>query len=219
MANIPLAAQSVAGVIKAQENMGFGVSNGALFARYNSLSQYLVSGNTCALSKGTLELAKSNIVRRALTDNTQDAYTDAEKASARERIGAEPQKGGWVFKGTLNTENKDTGVNVDLSGYTELCIKGWCEGTASVALSTNITWIIPTIAANGNHRVWYAEFKTTDFGMTNVIAKYIDGNYKVMSSNAGGYAWIDGKTIADINRINFNTPQYITDCNIEIYAR
>lgn len=53
--NIPFAAQSDAGVIKASSSYGFGMTNGNLFASEKTYAQYSSANNNMAVGKGTLE--------------------------------------------------------------------------------------------------------------------------------------------------------------------
>ena len=89
VANIPIATSSKTGVAMFAPGQGLQVDSAGLVKGINnSLAGYNNAGATYVMSKGTLESAKSDIVRRALTTTNQTAYTDTEQAAACSTIGA-----------------------------------------------------------------------------------------------------------------------------------
>ena len=90
VANIPYATTTKGGVIKNYSGYAMWISsdNGIPYAIQRTQSQYNSDNVNAFIGKGTLENIKTDVVRRALTDNTQADWTESEKASARSRIGA-----------------------------------------------------------------------------------------------------------------------------------
>lgn len=135
-----------------------------------------------------------------------------------------PKEKEWVLKGTLTTEYKDSGVNVDLSGCTEMIIKG-------TGVATGNTNIYSYDNVNGNRFLVYNAFTTSRksvlckfanafFGLENIYTKYGSAETLItIADNGAGYSWCDGRNLQNINRIMFSIPSNIISCNIEIYAR
>lgn len=77
------------GVVKALPAYGAYVgSTGILTSSTKTKEQYSSSENATFLCKGTLENVKSDVVRRALTDDTQEEWTEEQQTQARKIIGS-----------------------------------------------------------------------------------------------------------------------------------
>lgn len=156
----------------------------------------------------------------SLTDGKNTLFTEEKQKQACETIGAK-YEGEWLLKGTLTTENKDTGVNVDLSGCTELLIKGYVTGVGySNLLDSNSNSIIYRLSQNARHFHQYHWVDSMD-GYENVsggnlqtkgVASYVYGN-------AQGSSVVSGTKISGITKFSFNQPAQVTECTLEIYAR
>lgn len=297
--NTDYASESSAGVLMAKDAQGFGVSNGNLYVRNMSLSDYGKKGNTAAISKGTLEnilpskvkdnaffVAQFNVtpfedVKNAIDegkqciiflnnrvytptynaptqitfnaiDNSQMFYiyvlssgkwgngVDPLQATTYKKnsiIGneestafypttkavfdyAEPKKGEWVLKGTLTTENKDTGVNVDLTGCTELTIYGSCDCTGNSAINCRDeggSFSLTGSVFTSSSKYIIVSSETTVYGIGGIKSAYGTSSTR---TTTGVQAYnILNRSIGAITSINLSAPANITSCNIEIYAR
>lgn len=157
-------------------------------------------------------------VKASLTDDNKMVLTDSEKATACQTIGAEPKKGEWVLKGTIT--DGMSGVNVDMTGCTEMLIYGTASATGNCSINANSGGftLIDGIIGNGDRR-FYAKFETALFGMEAVSCKYISnltGTY--IPSNGSAYSRTN-ITVDTIDRINVTNYTNITSCDIKIYAR
>lgn len=145
------------------------------------------------------------------------AWTEQQQANARARLGIEKE---WTLKGTLTTDIKATGVNVDLSGCTEILFKGEVTGTGSSNLIGNdgTVTFIGGLVGNG-YKKFLANFVDTEFGIVTINAKYSN----VQTNNILSMALSSGTSLdrhlSDVEWIRFHNHSAVTECNIEIYAR
>ena len=137
---------------------------------------------------------------------------------------AEPKKGDWVLKGAIvgdenDRGNIDTGVYVDLSGCTELVVKGYAVGTGSSLLNhkPGNNAIINGIFVNGT-RTFFAHAYDVFGGYKFDYAKYIGSRGNYISSTLSTYDFLD-ESVSSIKQFYVNTPSVVTECNVEIYAR
>lgn len=128
---------------------------------------------------------------------------------------AEPKKGEWVLKGTMTDPN---GIDVDLTGCTELIIKGDAVATGNVHLATNKGSLCNN-AFTTSIRVVYAKWVDGLFGIDNIFAKRNSAVTSNIGDNLSAFANTSGWKVNQISRVYLNTPSNITSCNIEIYAR
>ena len=122
VANVPMSSESDLGVIKCKAANGYTVNNVGEFqgiictdSQYDS---YLTErGFIC---KGTLNNTKETVVKRALTNTSQTAYTTAEKAAACQTIGAEPKHGTYELIETITLDSSTYSIyrNKDANGNT-----------------------------------------------------------------------------------------------------
>lgn len=127
----------------------------------------------------------------------------------------------WVLKGEITTAEKGTGVNVDLSGCTELVITGYTDSTSSMNLRGNANGkaydLIGSVTVSGG-RSFFAMFEDTGFGI------FGNGKYAT-STTATAYSgtltcyMVSDVSVADFTKIYYVVPANITDCNLKIYAR
>lgn len=129
-----------------------------------------------------------------------------------------PAEKEWVLKGTITTAEKDTGVNVDLSGCTELAIISLVTGTGDVHLYSGNHGLI-TQACSNNTRTTFAAFKDTYFGYSG-NGKYTNGSAQSSINIAARcFEVIDRTHISDLGVISFKNSELVTSCNVQIYAR
>lgn len=196
-ANIPYSAQNVVGLIASETAYATATnqSNGKFACQPKTLAQYGNLSNSAFIGKGTLE-------------NIGDDYV-ARHTKEKE----------WVLKGTLTTDNKNVGVNVDLRGCTELAFKGWTVGIGVSAVMANGASIIDSACVNGT-RNFIAFFKQDAvFGLLGELARY--GSNKQMISTANQLVLYShaNRTIEGFTIVTHGTPSNVTECYIEIYAR
>lgn len=126
----------------------------------------------------------------------------------------------WVLKGTLTTENKASGVNVDLSGCTELLVKSDVTGSTSTKLTVviNNVWnaLIDAISANGR-KTGYARFSDCQFGIEPITSCFGSDNTNIYQYMSG--AFLSSQKVSNISRIVFGNASVITSCTVEIYGR
>lgn len=149
------------------------------------------------------------------SDKESEALTDAQKTAFWNRVEKE-----WVLKGTITTENKDTGVAVDLTGCTELTIVGTVVATGTSSLITDKYNLIYNAALSGTaNRTLYATFKDSFFGFEAVAKTENNTNGHYVTDLRSGYTYFGGEHIASASLIKWNQPGSITTCNLKIYAR
>lgn len=209
MAYIQKAGSNKLGVIATSDVYGTTTNaNGVLYANAKSEADYSAGSNSMFISKGTLQ----NVLA---TPSIMPALTEAEQTAAQQRLGINKE---WVLKGTLTTDNKDTGITVDLTGCKELYIQGYTKCTASVALITNIATLVNNVGTNGTRTV---AILYEDNGMITraVYGQYVAGvNLTALTTNLPGNSYV-GKRMTNITSIIWNTPDSITECDVNIYAR
>lgn len=146
-----------------------------------------------------------------------ETWTVEEQAAARERIGLEKP---WVLKGTLTTENKDTGCDVNFIGCTELLIKGTTTGIGGSLLSIGDMRMVRNVSSSGT--VYFvSHIIDTEFGIK-VDFTYTGSKSDEMSAHTilpyfpfrNPLFFVENAT-----QVYFSSPDNITTCKIEIYAR
>lgn len=75
------------GVVKVSTSYGLNMTNGFITANVMSKNKYEEFPHNIVVGKGTLENIKSDLTKRALTDESQPAWTDKEKSMAQQRMG------------------------------------------------------------------------------------------------------------------------------------
>lgn len=146
--------------------------------------------------------------------NANEALTPAQKTAFWNRVEKE-----WVLKGTLNTDNKDSGVTVDLTGCTELIIWGGCTATGNNSLRANgklLNYSVLTVARKG----YLFKFEDSLLGFDCVLSKASETDKTTnMNYNINAYSICDGTKIKDLKTFTFSAPANIASCDLEIYAR
>lgn len=196
-ANIPYSAQNVVGLIASETAYATATnqSNGKFACQPKTLAQYGNLSNSAFIGKGTLE-------------NIGDDYV-ARHTKEKE----------WVLKGTLTTDNKNVGVNVDLRGCTELAFKGWTVGIGVSAVMANGASIIDSACVNGT-RNFIAFFKQDAvFGLLGELARYGSNRQMISTANQLVLYSHANRTIEGFTIVTHGTPSNVTECYIEIYAR
>lgn len=167
------------------------------------------------------EAGSTEGVKNALTDTTAPEWTPAEQLAARQRLGMDKE---WVLVGTIYGDendrgNIDTGVNVDMSGCTELYVFAQGIVQENTTLRGDASYLITNVFAT-TRKFTAARFQDTEFGFDCILAKY-SGNMTAtsMADNATGYCNYDNVKLADITKIYFTKEQVVTSCDIKIYAR
>ena len=137
----------------------------------------------------------------------------------------EPKKGDFELKGVL--EDPNAKLLLDLSGCTELIIKGDAVPTGSAALVVSCNngkadKLILASAFNTNRLHIYNCYVDSYFGVDNIISKYSSSSASTsltMADNGTGYVILDGTKIANLNGLVIKNGQNLTSCSIEVWAR
>ena len=172
------------------------------------------------------EAGSTDGVKNALTDTTAPEWTPAEQLAARQRLGLDKE---WVLVGTITGDetgrgNIDTGVDVDLTGCTEVKIIGVGNATSAPNIrfnDKNIISGVPTVAGNG----FVCNVQNSSFGIistakrSSMAVTSLDEFYNANVSLTT-YEWVDGSiNIQTVTSIKFSISEYVTSCDIKIYAR
>lgn len=198
-------------------------------AGYHYFSTLYAVGNTssayfCSVNKTTGKWSNCSYRGLEQVENRIDTIIGNETNTAKYPSAkaifdyAEPKKGDWVLKGTLTTENKENGVNVDLTGCTEVFIKGDSTGTGDVYLFADNTYLMMGVARNG-YRKTIIKLKNFFTGYEVEYAKTSNTDTVFIGTSAVGYNDLTGKKVSDIKKFKFGAPSVVTECNLEIYAR
>lgn len=92
VANIPIAKNNSVGIVAPYKSYGMLINNNGILSADNiSESEYDNAPSPLFIGKGTLEKAKYNLIKTALTDGKGAAWTADEQAAARSRIGTQGQ--------------------------------------------------------------------------------------------------------------------------------
>lgn len=172
------------------------------------------------LTGGIAAVSSASVTKNGMTGNSP-AWTPVEQLAARQRLGMNKE---WVLVGTIYGDetdrgNIDTGVDVDLSGYTELYAFVRGVATSNISLRSNAAYLIAS-ALTTTRKFTAARFQDTDFGFDCVLAKYSGSETNTApADNATGYCNYDGTKLSDITSISFSSPQNVTSCDVQIYAR
>lgn len=220
VAEIPLGNQKTIGVTRFSE-FGFYTIGDTTYLRPIPPADFENRQNATASYKVITLNNLDYAVKKALSDGKGAEYTEAEKKASCERIGAEREKGEWVLKGTITTENKGNGIIVDLSGCTEIQVFSHVVATGIAHLdsySPSASNFMNDVGVNGER---YVETWLIDSvkGISPISSKY--GLNARQNGNVynGAYARQDGIHIKDITKFAFSNASVVTECNIEIYAR
>ena len=205
VASIPVGSAVKAGVHKVNDYYGTRIlNNDGLLA-----TSLATEADILARTNGYKPIVPSNL-EKAVTSVGDSLY--------------EPKKGEWTLKGTLTTENKDTGVNVDLSGCSEIWLRGVVEATSSTNIRIGAMKVVGGLIT-GKRRCIVAHIVNSPYGLYPDEMFYSDGEINSNPSLqriAGGYLYGFRSTfyyVSDANSISFSNASLVTDCNIEIYAR
>lgn len=143
-----------------------------------------------------------------------DRLTSVEKAISKE----------WTAIGTITTDNKDTELTVDLTGYSELYIVGNSLATGVTSLTVNGKSLTTTsststtgMTTNGSRFVVMMFADDGTGAMYPVIYKHGTDYTSGLISNLSSY-WLPLK-ISDITKIAFKDSSLITTCTFSILAR
>lgn len=172
------------------------------------------------LTGGIATVNSASVTKSGMT-GASPAWSQAEQLAARQRIGLDKE---WVLVGTISGDesdrgNIDTGVDVDLSGCTELYFIGRAIATDSTSIATNNGFIIYNPIA-ANKALFAASFRDSYFGIECVFVK-TSSSYtgNSLADNGSGYTAIDGRIIARYTKVRIDKPGVVTTCDIKIYAR
>ena len=139
------------------------------------------------------------------------------KAAAQARIGAGGSGGAWVLKGTLNTALIHTGIDVDLTGCSEICLITDITGTGTGTIALNHNNLINNLIANGR-RYGFVKFVDEAIGLTPIIGRYSPFSSDVLQYDAPSAIKRDLK-VSDVTRVDIPLSDFVTECDIKIYAR
>ncbi|MED4061712.1 hypothetical protein [Priestia megaterium] len=160
VANIPIANTSTLGLVKT--SVGYGTdssSSGELQSRVFDKDIYKTKVDKTFISKGTLENIKSDVVRRALTDDTQAEWSEAEKASARQRLGVD----------------SDINKIMELTNPIDLMV----STIADISLTNNIWMCIGIVECKPNTVTefeWHARFTQNEKGTRYIRHSNVQAN-------------------------------------------
>lgn len=213
LSDIPIASNTEKGLSKTNLAYGIGaLADGTLYP-LRATEEYID-----ARSDWYRPIVPSMIdyaVKKAIADS-KIAWTEAEQLSARQRMGLDKE---WVLKGTLTTENKDSGVNVDLTGCTEIFIKGFTVAKGSGTIAFNGNAVLGSISANGGRYSVAHWVSNPVFGLEAKTSRYIANATPTFVNNYLDSWCIPNLYVADITLVTLLGSSVITSCNIEIYAR
>lgn len=132
-----------------------------------------------------------------------------------------PKKEEWTLKGIMTTDNKNTGVNVELSDCTELIIIGSAECTDTVKVVTNLGNQFLTNFFQKIRKKAMAHFKDAFFGFECISTSYSSNAESkcLIQTTDVGYSSVTNNYISDITNIRFSDSSLVESCNIEIWAR
>lgn len=218
VANIPKAGYNQYGVVKTNTNFGTAVGGDGQLYLAKATDGDIDTRNASTQGSEYKPITPNNLdhaVKAALCDGEGTAWTANEQKAARERMGI---PGEWVLKGTLSTDNKDTGVSVDLSGCTEMFITGVTTCTAAVAITCNIATLVGNFGTSGVRR---SAALYQDNGLMTMLryGQYVgNATNPVLTTNLPGNSLV-AKRLYEITIIKFNTPADVTESDIKIYAR
>lgn len=240
---VPIASSSAFGVFKPLTVYGTDVlGTGALTCTTRTQANYSSFPNGGFIGKGTLENVKTDIVKRAITDTTQTAYTDTEKSNACGVIGAERHKNYELIKTmTVSADTTEIVIEQDNDGNNialeEVFVSfGWKTAYSSKYVLLRCDFANNIVnALSGNTTT-----NTRDFGTINTVVNgysYIalkceKGLYRAYCSLANtntaildtyvSYSGVNHYIVDDSNYINKITLQhqvgFTTGMSIRVYG-
>lgn len=164
-------------------------------------------------------------VTAALTDSNHLTMTSEQQDTACAVVGAERAKGEWVLKGTIvgnadDRGNINTGVSIDLTGCTEIDIRGYTVGTGTAYINNNFGWFVYRPIINGT-KYFRIIFADDILGYRTVYKGESSSRNPTELSNSSGlqYDNVKGLKISRINKITISAPASVTECDLKIYAR
>ena len=224
VATIPCGNDSTAGVIKPVYGYGLQTNNNyQLYGVSRSAADYKTLNTSYIISKGTLTNIQQSYVDEILcSTNEAKALTTEQQIAARERIGA-TTKSGWTKVATVTDPNG--GDILNLEGYDELYIYGNLVTSNLSWLyfqtldNVRVTQIYNDITGVDSNKTLFVRLFNTPLGV-DVECKY----YRAINSTVGGilstaYASAKNLTVADIAKIVFQYPNYVTTLSLDVYAK
>lgn len=191
VATIPYARKNVHGTIMSDMYGFYTNTYGQPYAFVFNKTTYNAQANESFVSKGTLN----------------NVLADYEKKSE------------WVLKGTITTENKASGITVDLTGCTELFVRSTMTATEDIYLTAfNSNRLLLNIGTSGARKV-IATFADECGAIICTSSKYTSIlTNDALVGNVNGYT-TDNASISSITDFKVSAPSSVTSCNISIYAR
>lgn len=223
VATIPRGNDSNAGVVKSVYGYGLQTNNNyQLYGVSRSTEEYKTINNAHVISKGTLTNIQQSYVDGILcsTDEAK-ALTTEQQIAARERIGA-TTKSGWTKVATVT--DPYSGDILNLEGYDEIYVHG-------NLVTSDATWMYfstPDKIASQIHsnmtgtnvlRTIFVHLFNTPLGVDCHCKYYGALNYQFVGNWATAYASFKDAFVADITKITFQYPDYVTTLSLDVYAK
>lgn len=127
-----------------------------------------------------------------------------------------PAEKEWTLKGTITTPTEI--ITVDMSGCTEMAIKGSSVGTGSSYVRDQNDYRFAQISQSGSMN-FMAHFADGVFGYECISGRYAASDTNKASGNLSTFSALNGRRISEIDTLYFTNTQNVTSCNIEIWAR
>lgn len=222
IANITEASDEEFGVVKL--NSSYGISVYDHYLATNPATNNIIDARTDS-NRPITPYYLPYAVKSAMTSTTDAAWSSAEQASARQRLGIDRD---WVLKGTIagtagDRGNIDTGVNVDMTGCTELLIKGAGIATATCSIRAQFSnGSLVYGCFTTSRKAFVGLWENSNLGILNIMCKGSPSDAGiVIADNISGYCIFNENKISDITKITFCDTEYtnVTSCTINIYAR
>lgn len=223
--DLPMVKANLAGIMRPSSEYGttlIDATTGIIGLQRASDAEILAKTNKFhPIVPSNLDYATKSALSAANT--SANAWTDAEKANACTRIGAYNPNKEWVLKGKIETGKQWT--NVDLSGCTEIFIKGSITTTEAATLLLSAkpmnSGIISLPVTSGNKAVKFSHYITDMMGeMRTMYARFASNLFATYSSN-NTTTYDYTRSISTLTEFGFEGGYFskVETCNIEIYAR
>lgn len=224
VANIPLASIYTTGVVGIDNSYGIWVNNGKLSLNKAIASDIDNRSFSSVMTPNYMPYGVKSVMS-APVSATDPEWSASEQLAARQRLGIDRD---WVLKGTIagtadDRGNIDTGVNVDMTGCTELLIKG--TGIATATCSIRAQFSNGSLVYGGlttSRKAFVGLWENSNLGILNIMCKGSPSDAGIIiADNISGYCIFNGNKISDITKITFCDTEYtnVTSCTINIYAR
>ena len=210
---VPVATSTTVGGVKVDGSYGVAIDDGLIYVNPATNSQIDARTNDRRpITAKKLVYAVDSILTSTAAD---EQLTDAEKAAACARIGAERKlTDGWTLVATITDANK---TPVDLTGKHELIITGQTVGTGDGMVSNNVHNLIGGAVINGT-RTFMAYFADVLDGYICLYSRFYNGDTPLLYDTLRTYDFSD-MHISRISILRIGNASVLSSCNVKIYAR